>query len=167
VADVTADPRFDRTVAEATGYVPSSLLATPLIDERGTVGVLEVLDRRGGTFTLHDLDVAAALAREATVVVRSSAPRRDAGALLGDALAALVRADPDAGLDEAAIEGLVGRATAGLPSDEDDPTWRLADRLAKLREVDPDDLELAIDWIDALLRHRGRTARGGSPGSWS
>ena len=46
VADVTADPRFDRSIAEATGYVPSSLLAVPLLDERGTVGVLEALDRQ-------------------------------------------------------------------------------------------------------------------------
>lgn len=30
VADVSADPRFDRTIAEATGYVPRSLLATRL-----------------------------------------------------------------------------------------------------------------------------------------
>lgn len=168
VADVTADPRFDRTVADATGYVPRSLLATPLIDERGTLGVLEVLDRRGGTFTMHDLEVAAALAREATVVARSRSMRRDAGTLLRDAMAALAGSDvADDGLDATAIEVLVERAIAGLPVDDDDPTWRLADRLARLREVDPDDLELALEWIDALIRHRGRTPRGGSPGGWS
>ena len=35
VADVAQDPRFDRTVAESTGYVPRSLLATPLVDDAG------------------------------------------------------------------------------------------------------------------------------------
>ena len=32
VADVAADPRFERTTAERTGYVPRRLLAVPLVD---------------------------------------------------------------------------------------------------------------------------------------
>ena len=62
VADVAADPRFERSVAEASGYVPSSLLAVPVADESGTIGVLEALDRRGGTFSMRDLDVATSIA---------------------------------------------------------------------------------------------------------
>jgi len=165
VADVTADPRFDRQVAEATGYVPRSLLATPLADDTGTVGVLEVLDRRDGSFTLHDLELAAAFARQATLAVRAGQVQRDAGRLLHDALVALVRADGgDPVLDASAIEALVGDAARGLAND-DDPTWALADRLARLRDVDPDSIELAIDWLDALLRRRvgGRGASGGRP----
>lgn len=78
VADVSADPRFDRTVAEATGYVPGSILATPLADDEGTVGV-----------TMHDLEIAGALAREATIVLRSGRSARDAATLMRGALAAL------------------------------------------------------------------------------
>ena len=165
VADVAADPRFDRSVAEATGYVPRSLLATPLVDAEGTVGVLEVLDRAGGSFTLRDLDTAAALAREVIVVVRAGRLRRDTGRLLHDALVALVRADDDgAVLDEAAIDGLVGRAAADLAT-EDDPSWILADRIARLRDVDPESIDLAVDWLDALIRRRGHgRRRQGGPG---
>ena len=79
-------PRFDRTVAEATGYVPRTLLATPLTDAQGTLGVLEVLDRRGGTFTMRDLDIAGALAQEAAVIVRAGMMARDATRLLHGAL---------------------------------------------------------------------------------
>jgi GAF domain-containing protein len=43
--DVTNDPRFARDVAEATGYVPQSLTAVPLLNGDRTLGVLEVLDR--------------------------------------------------------------------------------------------------------------------------
>ena len=32
IADVVADPRFERETAERTGYVPRSLLAVPLVD---------------------------------------------------------------------------------------------------------------------------------------
>jgi GAF domain-containing protein len=150
VADVSADPRFDRALAEATGYVPSSLLAVPLLDERGTVGVLEALDRRDGSFTLHDLDVAAALAAVATSGVRQARHRGDAAALLSASLAELL-ASPD---DRKATEALVSRVTSGL-ADDDDPTWLLADRIARLRDVDPDSMRLALDWLDALIRHKG------------
>ena len=45
VRDVRADPRFARDVAEATHYVPTSLLAAPLFDDEGEpLGVLSVLD---------------------------------------------------------------------------------------------------------------------------
>ncbi len=155
VADVTADPRFDRSIAEATGYVPSSLLAVPLLDERGTVGVLEALDRQGGTFTLHDLDLAAALAGVATRAVRLEGRRRDATALLVASLTELL-ASPEDAPDASAIEAVVSRVTLGL-ADDDDPSWLLADRIARLHDADPDAMRLAIDWLDALIRHRDTT----------
>jgi GAF domain-containing protein len=153
VADVTVDPRFDRSVAESTGYLPSTLLATPLIDESGTVGVLEALDRRGGTFTLRDLEMAGTLARAVTAAVRAGRVRLDAAALLRRSITDLLSEDDATGADPDAIEALVSRATDELARD-DDPTWRLADRIARLRDVDPGSVELAIDWLDALLRRR-------------
>lgn len=45
IADVARDERFARDVAESTDYVPTSILAAPLLDADGEVlGVLEVLD---------------------------------------------------------------------------------------------------------------------------
>jgi GAF domain-containing protein len=164
VADVAADPRFDRTVADATGYVPGSILATPLSDAEGTVGVLEVLDRHGGTFTLRDLDIAGAIAHEATIALRSRRSAGDAAALLRGALAALASRDREqsglVGLDELAVDALVSDATTALSTDPDDPVWRLADQVARLREVDPDSVALVADWLDALLRRRGAAGRG-------
>jgi signal transduction protein with GAF and PtsI domain len=156
IADAANDPRFDRSVAEATGYVPSTLLAVPLADADGTVGVLEALDRRGGTFTLRDLDAAAALARAATIAVRVGQGRRDAAALLQGAVTTLLDGDRDGpAVDDGSIEESVRRVTADLAARDDDPTWRLADRIARLRDVDPDAVELAIEWLDALLRRAG------------
>ena len=156
VADVTADPRFDRSIAEATGYIPSSLLAVPLLDERGTVGVLEALDRHGGTFSLHDLDVATALAGVATRAVRDGRRRQDATALLTTSLTELLASPDDPPPDAGAIEAVVSRVTSGL-ADDDDPTWLLADRVARLHDADPDAMRLAIDWLDALIRHKGNS----------
>ena len=45
VADVEKDARFARDVAESTEYVPSTILAVPVMSEEGEVsGVIEVLD---------------------------------------------------------------------------------------------------------------------------
>lgn len=156
VADVAADPRFDRSVAEASGYVPSSLLAVPIVGPVSTLGVLEALDGRHGAFSLHDIDTATAIAAAISTVVIRERLGRDARELLERSLTALAS---DAS-QSAAVDALVARAVEGI-SDDDDATWLLADRLAQLHDVDPDSIQLAIDWLDALLRHRrdGRTLR--------
>jgi hypothetical protein len=90
----------------------------------------------------------------AAIAIRRGRVHVDARVLLTETLSELV-ADPDATApDAAAVEALVSRATDGLARD-DDPTWALTDRIARLRDVDPDAVELAVDWLDALLRHRG------------
>ncbi|SCE47877.1 GAF domain-containing protein [Streptomyces sp. Termitarium-T10T-6] len=50
VDDLSADPSFDRSLAESTAYVPNALMAAPLISDARILGVLEVLDppRRPG-----------------------------------------------------------------------------------------------------------------------
>ena len=162
VADVSQDPRFDRAIAESTGYVPRSLLATPLIDDEGTVGVLELLDRRSGSFDLRDLELAAAFAREATVIARHGRTGRDAADLLRSALRSVMggEATPDE------VETLVAATTQTLADDGGDPIWSLADRLARLIATDPERIGLAVDWADALLRadRAGRSDRSGRAG---
>lgn len=150
VADVASDPRFERSVAEASGYVPSSLLAVPIVDAGTTLGVLEALDGRRGTFTMHDIDIATSIAAAVAVVIDRQRVGRDATTLLTTSLRELAATGPR---DDAEVDELVSRATSDLASG-DDPTWQLADRIARLRDVDPDDLALAIEWLDVLLRHR-------------
>jgi GAF domain-containing protein len=158
VADVGADPRFERSVAEASGYVPSSLVAVPIVGGESTHGVLEALDGRRGGFSMRDIDVATAIAAAVAAALERQRLRRDATTLLGASLRELASAGPD---DTAAIEGIVASATAELAPD-DDPMWRLAERIARLRDVDPESVDLAVDWLDALIRRGG--GRGGTPG---
>ncbi len=107
VSDVASDPRFDRAVAERTGYVPRSILAVPLLDDSGSIGVLEVLDRHGDQgFGLRDLDLASVFARQAAVAIRASRVERDVTELLRLTLATArgrPRGDP-AALDAAVAE---------------------------------------------------------------
>lgn len=157
VADVSADPRFERETAERSGYVPRALLAVPLVDRDGTLGVMEWLDRADGApFDLADLELATRVAAAATATARATRLEDGAGRLLRRALASIAA---DGGIPEAdAVERIVAEIAdelAGL-----DPIWKLADRIGQLRDADPDDVDLAVDWLDALLvrtRRRSRT----------
>ncbi len=172
IADVTTDPRFERGTAERTGYTPRSLLAVPLVDDDGIIGVMEWLDRLDGVpFDLADLEVATRVAAAATATARATGLDRAAGRLLQRALetvaaradaVAATPLDPASRLDAAAIEAIVAEIAGELAAG--DPLWQLADRIGQLRAADPDDAELAIAWLDALLaRTRRRSRSGGRP----
>jgi GAF domain-containing protein len=158
VADVAADSRFERGTAERTGYVPRSLLAVPLVDDEGTIGVMEWLDRIDGEpFDLADIALATRVAGAATATARATALEHAAGRLFEGALSAFAaQAEPGEAID---VERTVGEIAEGLAGA--DPLWRLADRIGRLHNADPDDVDLAVDWLDALLtrtRRRGHTS---------
>jgi GAF domain-containing protein len=155
VSDVESDPRFDRAAAESTGYVPRSILAVPLLDDSGSIGVLEVLDRRGEQgFGLRDLDLASVFARQAAVAIRASRVERDVTELLRLTLARL-SADPDA--DRPALDAAVAEISAGL-DDDDGRLWALADAVARARRAAPDQVALVVEILDALARRGSRPA---------
>jgi GAF domain-containing protein len=168
VADVRADPRFELATAERTGYVPRSILAVPLADDDGVIGVMELLDRRDGEpFDLADVELGSRFATAATATIRATRLDGQAVGLLTATLAAVGRLAPvadaapraGAALDRADVDVLVRAVIDRLP--HDDPLWRLADRIGRLRDAEPDDVDLAIDWLDALLRHRQRRSAAG------
>ena len=159
VADVAADPRFERTTAERTGYVPRTVLAVPLVDGVEMIGVLELLDRRDGMpFDLTDVEAATRMAAAMTAVARASRVDREAQELLRSVLTSIAQVE-GASLDRDAVEVLVTDVIERLSVD--DPVWRLADRIGRLRAADPDDVELAIDWLDVLLARTERRAESG------
>lgn len=163
IADVLTDPRFERGTAERTGYVPRSLLAVPLVDDDGIIGIMEWLDRLDGEpFDLADLELATRVAAAATATARATRLEQDAGRLLRRVLEALMVSMPAEGsseLDRGTVEVLVAEAARQLS--DDDPLWRLADRIGQLRAADPDDVDLAVEWLDALLARTRRRSRSG------
>lgn len=166
LADVAGDSRFERTTAERTGYVPRTLVAVPLIDDEGVLGVLEVLDKRGnGSFDLRDIDLASAFARQAAVAIRSSRLERDTATLLASVLASLAAGTGDGamteGIEDPDIEALVSAAVADLDGDEAEPLWALADQVARIRAIDPAQLDLVRELLAVLVgrAERHRTGR--------
>jgi hypothetical protein len=68
VPECRKDSRFAHQVAAKTGYVPYTMVVTPLVREGDTIGVLSLLDRRdGGPYQQNDL-VRSALFADLAVV---------------------------------------------------------------------------------------------------
>lgn len=70
IEDVQQDPRFAKDVAEDTGYVPSGLMAAPLMHEERALGVLSVLDRpEQSLFSLKEMELLGLFAHQASIAV--------------------------------------------------------------------------------------------------
>lgn len=171
LADVASDARFGRSTAEQTGYLPRSLVAVPLLDDDGTLGVLEVLDKRGDAgFDLRDVELTMVFARQATVAIRATRIERDTATLLRSVLGGLdsaIDGDPAASADSTStldVEALVRDAVAELDRDDDGALWALADEIARLRTVDPGQMDLVRELLGVLVRRaergHGRPDRG-------
>lgn len=155
LSDVANDPRFNRDAAEQTGYVPRSIAAAPLLDEHGTVGVLQVLDKRGSpTFSLHDMELLAVFAGQATVAIGAARVQRDTDRLLRSVL---TQVGPSFSEDD--VERLVRAATNALDVDDESPFWRLVDQVARLRAMTDRETALVTDILEVVAAHAGRARR--------
>src|SRR3954470_561398 len=142
LSDVMSDPRFDRTTAERTGYVPRSIAAVPLIDRDQTVGVLQVLDKRTSpTFTLKDMELLAVFATQAAAAIRAARVQRDSERLMR---AVMERVGGDDVTDEQ-VDDLVTAAASELDNDEEAPFWQLVDRVARMRDLSDREQRLVGD----------------------
>ena len=159
LSDVANDPRFNRGAAEQTGYVPRSIAAAPLLDEDGTIGVLQVLDKRSSaTFSLQDMELIGVFAAQATVAIAAAKVMRDTSRLVAASLA-----DLDGNTSAEDAEAIVARVTAGLDTDADSPFWKVVDQVARLRGLSDRELTLVADILAVVAadaeRQRGRPRR--------
>lgn len=68
VDDLDNDPRFARDRAKQTGYVPTSIVASPLLHEERALGVLSVLDRAADRpFALAELELFSRFSTQAAI----------------------------------------------------------------------------------------------------
>ena len=73
VSNTAADPRFDATFDQRTGFQTRSMLVVPLSDSRGEViGVLQLLNAARGEFDDDDEQTAIALGRQAGQVLEAT-----------------------------------------------------------------------------------------------
>ena len=94
-SNVKEDKRFNQDFAKSTGYVPNSILATPLItsDDR-VIGVMEVLDKiDAASFDMHDMELMGLFAQQASMAIEQSQQIDEIQDAMVRALTNLVKAD--------------------------------------------------------------------------
>jgi GAF domain-containing protein len=70
IDDLSSETRFSREVAESTGYVPTNMMAVPLLAEERALGVLEVLDRPPDSrVKLAEVDLLGLFANQAAIAL--------------------------------------------------------------------------------------------------
>jgi GAF domain-containing protein len=147
LSDVASDPRFDRETAKRTGYVPRSIAAVPLLGEQGSVGVLQVLDKRDSpTFSLQDMELLAVFAGQAAVAIEAARVQRDSIRLLVELLGRIGAEELSAG----AAEALASAAASSLDVDEENSFWKLVDRIAELRALSDREMSLVSDILEVV-----------------
>ena len=73
VADPYADPRFNRSMDTATGFVTRSILTTPLINKDKIIGVLQLVNRqKQDAFNDNDVSLIESFAVQAGVAIENS-----------------------------------------------------------------------------------------------
>lgn len=72
-SNVNQDARFDQDFAKSTGYVPESILATPLLSGDRIIGVMEVLDKiDAASFGVKDMELMGMFAQQAALAIDQS-----------------------------------------------------------------------------------------------
>lgn len=68
--NVHQDTRFDQEFAKSTGYVPESILATPLLSGDRIIGVMEILDKiDAASFGMQDMELMGMFAQQAALAI--------------------------------------------------------------------------------------------------
>jgi sigma-B regulation protein RsbU (phosphoserine phosphatase) len=72
IDDVSKDPRFQTKFDRASGFVTRSMLCQPLVNGDHRIGVVQVLNKRGGPFTDRDESLLEALDSQAAIAIENS-----------------------------------------------------------------------------------------------
>lgn len=72
VNDAARDPRFSPSVDVKTSFETRSILCAPLVSRGRTIGVLEILNKKGGPFNKRDLDLVLTLVEPAAIAIENA-----------------------------------------------------------------------------------------------
>ncbi len=73
IADAYEDARFNAHFDQITGYRTRSILAAPMVNpQQKIIGVVQLLNKRGGSFTAHDERLLAAMTVQAAISIENA-----------------------------------------------------------------------------------------------
>ncbi|HEX9186962.1 MAG TPA: sensor domain-containing diguanylate cyclase, partial [Vicinamibacteria bacterium] len=72
VNDAARDPRFSARVDKRTQFETRSILCAPLVSRGRTIGVLEIINKKGGLFTRQDLQLVLTLVEPCAIAIENA-----------------------------------------------------------------------------------------------
>ena len=146
ISNVREDARFNQDFAKSTGYVPQSILATPLISNEQVIGVMEVLDKISApTFGLQDMELLGIFAQQAAIAIDQSQHFDQLGRAVLYALQRLAAQEP------AQYGHLLGALQDGQGyRDQDGDILQLADLFYEISTLGEAERELLMQLLTAF-----------------
>lgn len=153
ITDAYQDPCFDEEVDSRTGYLTRTMLCVPMKNQLAeTIGVFQLLNKKGGPFEPEDEDLLAAFASQAAVAVETAQLYEDLKKQFHSSIEVMAasvdaRDQYTAGHSERVVEYSLGIATQiGLDAEETE--------VLNLSALLHDYGKIGID--DAILRKPGK-----------
>lgn len=146
VRDVSQDARFNQQFAKSTGYVPKSILATPLMVGDRVIGVMEVLDKiKAPSFGMQDMDLLGLFARQAAIAIHQARQYDRLGTALVGGLRRLVNESENPELAEA-LDSAAG-------SSLDENLLAVADQLNALSQMGEAEQKACFEILQSFARY--------------
>ena len=160
ISDVQRDARFARSFASSTGYVPRSILATPLVYRERVLGVMEVLDKISApSFGLQDMELLGMFARQAAISIDHSQQTESLNQVLVQGLrrlavsgaAATAGASDGAAPDE--LLSALERSTTAASDVRTNDLLALADRFQAVSELGEAERKVCLEILETFGRY--------------
>lgn len=159
ISDVAQDARFNRDFAKSTGYVPRSILATPLLAGERVLGVMEVLDKiNAPAFGMQDMELLGLFARQAALAIDQAQSIENLGNAMLLSLKRLA-ASSEGQPAERLMAALEGRQDAESQGD----LLKLVEQLNEFSRMGEAEREMALSILAAVAEYgqnQRRLSRG-------
>jgi GAF domain-containing protein len=162
ISDVAQDTRFNRDFAKSTGYVPRSILATPLLAGERVIGVMEVLDKiNAPSFGIQDMELLGLFARQAALAIDQAQNITNLGDALLLSIKRLAISDADHPSENLlnALENLPG-------SESQNHLLYLVDLLNEFSRMGEGEREMALKILSAVAEHSKNLRRMSMGAGW-
>jgi GAF domain-containing protein len=149
ISDVAQDARFNRDFAKSTGYVPRSILATPLLAGERVLGVMEVLDKiNAPSFGLQDMELLGLFARQAALAIDLAQGIENLSAAMVFGLKRLAASEAGQPVDDL-LAAMQARPDAGSQAD----LVKLVDLLNTFSRIGEAERVMALNVLTAVAEY--------------
>jgi GAF domain-containing protein len=151
ISNVHQDARFNQDFAKSTGYVPTSILATPLLSNDRVIGVMEVLDKLdASSFNMQDMELLAMFAHQAALAIDQSQQI----VYIKEALVLGLKrlANADAAQDSAEITAVLEKSKS--PDNQIPDLLELADLFNDISYLGASERKACIQILEAFAEYR-------------